>query len=161
MQDLPLLQKFLIVVQNTNFVINFAKEQPSSFSGHDHHTLNLYCSLKNIIKSYQDEFNFTDYKTENYILSFDYTQTQIILHCKLIGLFDNISFEIFYMYDEFSELFLNNSFFCSEINYAFRHYIKNSFEDFLEKELRNKFQQFSERFIFEKLQNINLQKVED
>lgn len=160
MQNLPLLQKFLIVVQNTYFVINFSEEQPSSFSGHDYHTLNLYCSLRDIIKSYKDDFNFRDHNTKNYVLSFEYNQTQIILKCKLID-FNNISFEIFYMYDEFSELFLNNSFFCTELNYAFKYYVKNSFEDFLEKELRNKFQQFSDRFIFEKLQNINLQKVED
>jgi len=41
------------------------------------------------------------------------------------------------------------------VDAAFYGYIRNSFNDFLEEELDKKFQQFSDRFIFENLKNLH------
>ncbi len=153
MTQLPILQKFLIVIKHRAFTIDFS-EYESDFVHEDFYLLNLYESMRKIVFSYSDEFNFLNYQTENFKLSFEYNQNQIILKCKLES-FNNIKFQVSYDYDQFEQLFLNNKFFVREVDAAFYGYIRNSFNDFLEEELDKKFQQFSDRFIFEKLKDLH------
>lgn len=153
MTQLPILQKFLIVIKNRVFTIDFS-EYESDFVNNDFYLLNLYESMRKIITSYSDEFKFLNCQTENFKLSFEYNQTQIILKCKLEN-FNSKKFQVAYDYDQFEQLFLNNKFFVREVESFFYTYIRNSFNNFLEEELDKKFQQFSDRFIFEKLKNLH------
>jgi len=60
MTQLPILQKFLIVIKHRAFTIDFS-EYEFDFVHEDFYLLNLYESMRKIVFSYSDEFNFLNY----------------------------------------------------------------------------------------------------
>lgn len=153
MIQLPIIQKFLIVINNTSFSIDFLDDRIHYYED-DYDMMNLYRFMRKIINSHSDQFKFYDFHSEQFDVTFNFDNDNIILNC-LLSSYDRKSFELKYSYDEFSELFLGNESFSKQIHIYFNSYIKSSFDTFLKEEMEKKFQQFSDRFIFEQLQNLN------
>ncbi len=153
MNQLPLIQKFLIVINNTNFSIDFLDDRIHYYEN-DYDMMNLYRFMRKIINSYSEQFNFYDFHSEQFDVTFNFDNEHIILKYVLSS-YDRKSFELKYSYDEFSELFLVNEFFTKQINIFFNKHVEYAFQNFLREEQEKKFKQFSDRFIFEQLQQLN------
>ncbi len=153
MTQLPILQKFLIVIKNTNFNIDFLDDRIHYYEN-DYDMMDLYKFMRKIINTYSGSFNFYDFQSEQFEVNFDFDEENIILKCKLSS-YDKKYFEIKYSYDDFTELFLENKIFSQQVNISFNNHVRLSFEIFLKEELDKKFQQFSDRFIFEKLKDLH------
>lgn len=153
MTQLPILQKFLIVIKNTNFNVDFLDDRIHYYEN-NYDMMDLYKFMRRIINTYSDTFSFYEFQSEQFEVNFDFDEENIILKCKLSS-YDKKYFEIKYSYDDFTELFLENKIFSQQVNISFNNHVRLSFEIFLKEELDKKFQQFSDRFIFEKLKDLH------